>query len=119
LNTLLYYSSLLLLHLLFQKISFLKNTLTVTEAEQDVALCMQEIEFITSKVAYLTNNIDNAVILSVRQGRYRKGSVLPKAQARLKFGLLLLKLAREKLADAQIALEDARIRCSTHTVGCK
>ncbi len=45
--------------------------------------------------------------------------MLPKAQARLKFGPQLLKLAREKLADAQIALEDARIRCSTHTVGCK
>jgi hypothetical protein len=88
----------------------------VAEAEQDVALCIQEIEFITSKMTYLRNKIDNAVILSVRQGRYREGSVLPKAQARLKLGPQLLKLAKEKLADAQIALENARIRESAEEV---
>ncbi len=82
----------------------------MAEAEQDVALCMQEIEFIKLKMAYLRNKIDNAVILSVRQGRYREGSVLPKAQARLKLGPQLLKLAKVKLAEAQSALEDARQR---------
>lgn len=82
-----------------------RNLLTEEQAEEELRIALQEVEFVTQKMAYLRAKVDGC-----RAAGRDPSSEMPKALQRLGMGPRLLRRAKERVRDKTEQLEDVRRR---------